>query len=337
MDDRGNKMKDFYKIYSKDIPEFLLEFASTKEMQRLKGVGMNCGCEYTSFSIFKSGTQYSRYIHSLGVALIVWNFTKDKAKSVAGLLHDISTPVFAHTIDFLNNDHEKQESTEAETKRTIEESNEIMYLLNKYSLNLNEVADYHIYPVADNDSPKLSADRLEYSLGNMYNYGFCSMKEIIKYYNNLVVGKNEYDETELMFKDVSVAVEFTKNVLKNSRVYFGDEDRFAMQKLADLLKVAIGTKVLNKEDLYKTEDTVISKLISIENTKALWNEFNEYSTVKTSVEKPTDTSWIKVSSKKRFIDPFVKDRGRVSKLSKGVLKEIEEIKSLTFDYWIGSE
>ena len=37
--------------------------------------------------------------------------------TVAALLHDIATPVFAHVIDFLNNDYEKQESTEAETKR----------------------------------------------------------------------------------------------------------------------------------------------------------------------------------------------------------------------------
>ncbi len=329
-------MNDFYKIYSKDVPIFLLEFANTKEMQRLKGVGMNCGCEYTSFSVFRSGTQYSRYIHSLGVALIIWNFTNDKAQSVAGLLHDISTPVFAHTVDFLNNDHEKQESTEAKTKVIIENSVEIMKLLGKHLIKLNEVVDYHIYPVADNDSPKLSADRLEYSLGNMYNYGFCNMDEIIKYYNNLVIGKNEFDETELMFKDKDTAVSFTKNVLNNSRVYFGDEDRFAMQKLADLLKVALDTKVIKREDLHKTEDVVIDKLISDRNTRSLWKQFIAYSTVKVSVETPTDSSWIKVSSKKRYIDPFIKGRGRVSKISKEVMEEIEEIKGLSFDYWINS-
>ena len=28
------------------------------------------------------------------------------------------------------------------------------------------MADYHIYPIADNDTPMLSADRLEYTLSN---------------------------------------------------------------------------------------------------------------------------------------------------------------------------
>ena len=41
-----------------------------------------------------------------------------------------------------------------------------MDLLKRDNIKLEEVDDYHIYPVADNDTPKLSADRLEYSLSN---------------------------------------------------------------------------------------------------------------------------------------------------------------------------
>ncbi len=329
-------MKEFYKIYSDNIPKFLLEFANTSEMKRLKKVGMNCGCEYTSFRRFRYGKAYSRYIHSMGVALIVWRFTRDKAQTIAGLLHDISTPVFAHTIDFLNNDYEKQESTEEDTKRMIEESKEIMKLLNKYEIALDDVADYHMYPIADNDSPKLSADRLEYSIGNLVNYRFCRVEEVKEYYRDITVGKNEYDECELVFNNISVATKFTKNILKNSRVYFGDEDRFAMQKLADLIRVALERKVLSAKDLYRTEDYVINQLISDSETKKMWNQFNDYSTIKVSAEKPTDSGWINVTSKKRYIDPYVKGVGRVSEIDQDVRNEIEEIKKISFDYWINS-
>ena len=41
-----------------------------------------------------------------------------------------------------------------------------------------DVADYHRYPIADNDSPRLAADRLEYTLGNLFNYGFCSPEQL---------------------------------------------------------------------------------------------------------------------------------------------------------------
>ena len=69
-------------------------------MQRLKDIGMNCGVEYTALT-FSNIVPYSRYQHSREFALIVYHFTHDLEQTVAGLLHDIATPVFAHTIDFI--------------------------------------------------------------------------------------------------------------------------------------------------------------------------------------------------------------------------------------------
>ena len=92
-------MQELWKIYHHEIPEFLLDFMNTDVLQRLKDIGMNCGVEYTSFPLFKRCRTYSRYDHSLGVALIVWHFTGDMKQTIAGLLHDIATPVFAHTND----------------------------------------------------------------------------------------------------------------------------------------------------------------------------------------------------------------------------------------------
>ena len=62
------------------------------------------------------------------------------------LLHDIATPVFAHVIDFLNNDYEKQESTEAETKKMIFNSRELQKIFLKYEIDINLIYDYHKYP-----------------------------------------------------------------------------------------------------------------------------------------------------------------------------------------------
>ena len=97
------------------LPEELLAFAETAPMQRLLDVGMHCGCEYTACLLYKGKPAYSRYLHSLGAAAIVWHFTKDEAQSLSALFHDIATPVFAHVVDFLNGDHLAQESTEAPT------------------------------------------------------------------------------------------------------------------------------------------------------------------------------------------------------------------------------
>lgn len=324
-------------IYSKDFPNFIKELINTPEFKRLSNVGMNCGCEYTSFPIFSKGKDYTRYEHSIGVALIIWHFTKDIKQSIAGLLHDISSPVFAHVIDFLNGDHETQESTEEKTEEIIANSMEIQEILKKYNLSTKDVYDYHMYPIADNDSPLLSADRLEYTLGNAFYYGFKSMEEIRDMYEDLVVSVNEFGQSEISFSTLDKAIEFTCVSIENSKVYSSNVDRFAMQYLADLLKLAVNKRVISMKDLYTVEDQVISKLKKDEELKSMWKDFTKLSQIFTSKEKPKYGYWVNIPAKKRYINPQVVSQGRVSSLSKNLSKEIDDFLNIDFNIWLSGK
>lgn len=324
-------------IYSKDFPNFIKELINTPEFKRLSNVGMNCGCEYTSFPIFSKGKNYTRYEHSIGVALIIWHFTKDIKQSIAGLLHDISSPVFAHVIDFLNGDHETQESTEEKTEEIIANSMEIQEILKKYNLSTKDVYDYHMYPIADNDSPLLSADRLEYTLGNAFYYGFKSMEEIRDMYEDLVVSVNEFGQSEISFSTLDKAIEFTCVSIENSKVYSSNVDRFAMQYLADLLKLAVNKRVISMKDLYTVEDQVISKLKKDEELKSMWKDFTKLSQIFTSKEKPKYGYWVNIPAKKRYINPQIVSQGRVSSLSKNLSKEIDDFLNIDFNIWLSGK
>lgn len=324
-------------IYSNDFPVFIKELINTPEFKRLSNVGMNCGCEYTSFPIFSKGKDYTRYEHSIGVALIIWHFTKDIKRSIAGLLHDISSPVFAHVIDFLNGDHETQESTEEKTEEIIANSMDIQEILKKYNLSTKDVYDYHMYPIADNDSPLLSADRLEYTLGNAFYYGFKSMEEIRDMYEDLVVSINEFGESEISFSTLDKAIEFTSVSIENSKVYSSNVDRFAMQYLADLLKLAVSKRVISMKDLYTVENQVISKLKKDEELKSLWKDFTKLSQIFTSKEKPEYGYWVNIPAKKRYINPQVVSKGRVSNLSKNLSREIDDFLNVDFNIWLSGK
>ena len=171
-------MNELQSLYKKDYPVFIEPYLYSKSMQRLKGVDMNCGLQFTSHSGFSSYGSYSRYDHSVGVACIIWHFTHDKKQTLAGLFHDISTRVFSHVIDFVKNDYLVQESTEDETRQILLQDVGIMNQLLRDGISVDEVSDYHVYPIADNDSPRLSSDRLEYTLGNLLNYSKRKNKEI---------------------------------------------------------------------------------------------------------------------------------------------------------------
>ena len=325
---------DIFRMYHESVPQFITDTLSAHEMIRLKGIGMDCGCEYTSFSLFDSLTPYSRYDHSLGVALIVWHFTGDVQQTLAALFHDISSPVFAHVIDFLNGDHMTQESTEKGIPEIIASSKEIGSILRHLGLTCDDVSDYHRFPVADNDSPRLSADRLEYTCGNIIRYGFASLQEVQSWYEDLFVGINEEDAPELMFSTKESALRFAQASLKCSKVYVSDEDRFSMQTLAEILKGAIRDGVLSREDLDTTEYAVIQKLQRSERYRMEWERFRSYRQVLHSDTPDHGRSWIQVPSKKRFIDPFVSGVGRLSGISEEFHKEVFDFISESLDYWI---
>lgn len=308
-------------FYCDGMPSFLKEIADTAVMRRLRNVGMNCGVEYTRFPLFRKIAPYSRYDHSLGTGMITWRFTGDRAASAAALLHDVATPVFAHTVDFMNGDHERQESTETRTASVIAGSRELGAILDKYGLTAYDVSDYHRYPVADNDTPKLAADRLEYTLGNMVNFGFADVREAARLYGDLTVGKNEYGEPELMFHTPETAESFTLLAMKCARVYVSPEDRYAMQRLSELLKTAVERGVIALSDLETDEPAVIRKLTADETTGAEWENYRRLSCMADPAEYPENARVI--PAKKRRIDPFVKDRGRVSALSGAFRKEMD--------------
>lgn len=323
-----------WKIYENDIPLHILEVASTPTMQRLKHIGMSCGCEYTSFARFQKCPTYTRYDHSLGVALIIWHFTRDIKQSIAGLLHDVATPVFAHVVDFLHNDYLKQEYTESNTESIILSDKQLVSILTKYNLSVNDVKDYHKYPIADNDAPKLSADRLEYTLGNLVHYGLRTKDIVVRYYNNIIVKRNEYGTPELMFKDMDIAESFSRDSLLCSKVYTSDEDRYSMQVLANILRNAMRDHVINEIDLYTTEKFVIQKLQLNNKYNKKWKIYCSYSKVITSPIQQFDKEWIYVNAKKRYINPSVVGKGRVSNISSIFENELLSYQQEEFNYWI---
>lgn len=133
-DNLDNEVREYFNILSSEFPEWLLEYIDTPEMERIGKISMSCGTDYSK--CFNVRYWYSNLDHSVGVALIIWHFTHDKKQTLAGLFHDIATPVFKHCIDFMNGDTEKQESTEERTSDIIKNSSKIMSLLDRDGIKL---------------------------------------------------------------------------------------------------------------------------------------------------------------------------------------------------------
>ena len=315
-DSLNDEVKEYFSILSPEFPKWLLEYIDTPEMERISKISMSCGTDYSK--CFNLRYWYSNLDHSVGVALIIWHFTHDKKQTLAGLFHDIATPVFKHCIDFMNGDSETQESTEEKTSDIIRNSSKIMSLLKRDGIKLEEVDDYKIYPIADNDTPKLSADRFEYTFASgLTFFRVWELDKIRKMYNNIVVTTNEDGIQELAFKDKEVCEEYIETISKLWPEWVSDKDRTVMQFLADICKSMNVKGYLTIDDLYKySEKEIIEKILNCNDSylRSAFINFQNAKGVFRSDKKLDDKYIVNVKCKTRYVNPLVKIEDKVMRI-----------------------
>ena len=269
-------------------------------MQKQSGISVSCGTYYTK--LFDKMIWYSSLDHSIAVSLIVWNFTKDKKQTLAGLFHDIATPCFSHVIDYMNKDHEKQETTEEYTDFVIENDIWLCHCLEEDGIYLEDIVDFKKYSIVDNDRPKACADRIDgvvlTGIGWTKNISKNDIKNIVM---AMRLFKNENEELEIGFNSLEVA----KLVLKVSESIdsycHSKEDFYMMELLAKITKYAIDMNIICYDDLYKLNEKELFNILEESSDLYLKELIMEFKT-----KKKEDIEDVKVSNVKiRDLNPLV--------------------------------
>ncbi len=328
----NKEIKNYLEILEPNFPEWLNEYIDTKELLSQQYISITNGTIYSN--LFESDFFFSSLDHSVAVALIVWHFTHDKKQTLSGLFHDIATPAFKHCVDFLNGDYMNQESTEDLTTEIIKNSKEIMALLKRDNIEVSEVDNYHLYPIADNDTPKLSADRLEYSLSKaLFIYKLLDFQSIKEIYADIEIQNNEENEIELGFKTKKLARNFVKVTSKLSIIYREDKTRYSMQFIADVLKKLSNEGKISKKDLYELKEREVIDIIEVSKYKDVFNLWKNAKKVKISKTKPKNVYYVHHGAKVRYIDPLFNGE-RISKCCKIARKMIEDNLAYDMDNYV---
>lgn len=287
------------------IPKFLKKYLEVPSLIRLKKIGYFCGMDYASKDIYNFKEYITRYDHSLTVALLTWNFTKNKVETISALFHDISTPCFSHVIDYMNKDYETQESTEEFTSEIISQDTKLQELLKEDNISINAIIDFKKYSIVDNKRPKLCADRLDglilNGIGWAKNINEEDIKEII---NDLEVYPNEDNENELGFKSKDIALKVLKINEEEEKLYHSSEDNYMMELLAGITKKAIENKIINYKDLYYIDEPTLFKKIKSSNIKELKILMNKFENIKKEEIPETLINNMKI----RNINPLTKGK-----------------------------
>lgn len=313
---RESELKINDEIYGQfKIEGVLEELILSKPVQRLKGIHQG-GASY----LVNEKWDVTRYEHSIGVMLLIKKLGGSVEEQIAGLLHDISHTAFSHVVDFVF-DNDREDYHEKIYEAVLLNS-DVPDILTKHGyLDHQQIFDDSLWTILEQPAPDLCADRVDYTLRDMYHYGHITKQEVNFFLSNISIENGRMYTTS-----VPVAEWFVETYYKEVIDFFMDPlNIFGYDRLATVLKIALHKNIITKEHLLGTDDEVM-KLLRKSNDIELKQWLSQlHSSV--DVKKDTATYDIHHKGKVRLIDPLVLQNNeivRASHVSDQVFKMGEE-------------
>lgn len=296
------RIKD--KIYGEfEVEDVLEELINTKVVQRLKNIHQG-GAIY----LVNPNWNITRYEHSVGTMIFIKMIGGTLEEQIAGLLHDISHTAFSHVVDFALN--KSNEDYHEEIFERIVESSDIPKILTKYGYDYKDILyNDNKWTLLERLAPALCADRIDYTLRDMYSYGYISLVAIQNFLESLQIV-----DKEIVINSISAAEWFVNTYYKEVIDFFLNPlNIYAYNRLATALKVALDNAIITLEDLLQDDNYVLNILKNSKNEEVL--SLIQSLNYNVDVVENKEDYDIHQVNKLRLIDPTVIIDGIISKAS----------------------
>ena len=287
-------MKVVDEIYGEFIVEPILEeLINCTAIQRLKKIHQG-GASY----LVNKQWNGTRYEHSIGVMLLVRQLGGTIEEQIAALLHDVSHTAFSHVIDYVFD--EKNKDYHEKIFSQVIENSDIPAILTKYSFDYqNIIYNLSQWKILEQPLPELCADRIDYTLRDMFNCGIISLEEIQGFLNHLVI-----IDKKVYIDSVERTEWFVDTYYKEVIDYFLHPlNIYGYTILSKTLKMALNKKILEPNHFLGTDEEIINLLHS-SNDKEIINLFNQLQKEVTLIEDEQNFDY-HMKQKERLIDPSI--------------------------------
>lgn len=273
----------------------LIELINSRSIQRLKQLNQFGVPNQYYFKV-----NFSRFDHSIGVMHLIAKFGGNQKEQVAGLLHDVSHRAFSHLADWALLENAIAEDLQDNSHQSFITQSEIPTILDKHQLSSDQIIDYHHFSLLEQPTPDLCADRVDYALREL---PIATAQQIL---SGLTV-----KQQQIVCQDHQTAKLFAESFLYLQQTHWGSfQGSSRYYHLAECLKLALAEQIIDQEDFWTDDQTVVDKLIASHHPIIL-KTLNYFSQgILPSVKKG-----IRVYKKFRHIDPLFIDQKSLSRLS----------------------
>ncbi|WP_107040380.1 HD domain-containing protein [Brumimicrobium mesophilum] len=287
-------MKYIDKIYGEfQLTGVIEEIINTKVFQRLKRIHQG-----GAIFLVNPKINHTRFDHSIGVMILIKKLGGSVEEQIAGLIHDISHTAFSHLIDYVF-EIEEEDYHEKRFEEVLRD-NELKGVLENYQFDSNRFIEIENYQILEYPLPNLSADRIDYTLRDLFQIGEISKKEILWFLSGMKIIDNRIVLTcEKRGSWFQSKYEFLV-----SEYFGGKENKRINILMKKVTKNCITKGIIQEDDFYQDDFYLLDKINSSVNLKKMIHEIGKIE---------TDNG--KLTQKKRKIDPEILLDNRVLKLS----------------------
>ncbi|MFT4867664.1 MAG: HD superfamily phosphohydrolase [Candidatus Nanohaloarchaea archaeon] len=281
-------------------------------MQRLKKVHQN-GADF----LVKPEMDTSRFEHSLGVAILCKKFGADEDEVIAGLVHDISHTAFSHLADQV---FERRDQTfhEDHHERFVERYG-LDELVEEHGYDPEYIFDEENFGILERDRPDICADRLDYTLRDLYKAGLIDQETVDRVLEGLTT-----EDGLIVAKDKEKASEVMNLFFKlNKEVFFDKKSEGTKMLMKNILSRGLDEGVITEEDLFTTDQEVMDKLSQDSELNEKLQGIRNGLTIEDNGEYG-----FKVTRKHRIVDPKIKSLNkRLTDVEPDAEEKFEKFKS----------
>lgn len=252
----------------------------------------------------------TRFEHSLGAMLLVRRLGGSVREQIAALLHDVSHTAFSHVIDYVLDGHDAQ-SYHDEMKEAYMATTDLPEILGQHGYNWLNFVDEEGFPLLEQPSPRLCADRIDYFLRDCVGLGLAVQVDIDRAVAHLVVR-----DGRIALNDLSVAQWFGETFMQADDASWANFREVGLYELtARAIRRGLEISAIVQDDFWLTDEVLWQKLHAHAQDDA------QLQTLLSQVSLETEFVWddanptFSVSTKLRAIDPDVWHEGALRPLS----------------------
>lgn len=287
------------KIYGEvEFSGIIEEIIKTNVFRRLKKIHQG-----GSIFLVDPKINHTRFEHSIGVMLIIKKVGGSLEEQIAGLIHDISHTAFSHLIDYIleieGEDYHEHRYAEVLKDR------ELAAVLNKYRIDDTLLADLDKFRLLEYPLPYLSADRIDYTLRDMFQIGKISLGEISWFINGLVAFDNR-----IVLKSKEYGTWFQEQYSFLTAEYFEDVKNIEINMIMKtIIKDCLQNGIIEETDFFKDDFYLIDKVNQKSDLRQWINRI-----------RGNGLKNKKLTTKKRIVDPEIIVNNKILRLSEVNLK-----------------